>query len=247
MYVPWGLRPTMASMNSIASENVPSPAEPKRGEASSASPAAAPAAAEPRVASLATALRRARLHNASRAEALSEVRGAEIVRLEVLRDAIEPVLEQLPDGCDLFDVAISPSERPRLFIDQLGFIEIGRDGRGYRFLQDTRHGRIQICESEKSEAIVEAVTAYIAHRLIEREKALAFDFASGATAAEAARAAVTSAVEAAPPSPRAESQAPEDGGRAMQSYLLLWEAIGAIVAFGLLTALGLWFYGLGRF
>ena len=237
----------MASMNNIAGENGPSPAEPKRGEPSVAPPAAAPTAGEPRVASLATALRRARLHNASRAEAISDIRGAEIVRLELLRDAIEPVLEQLPDGCDLFDVAISPGERPRLFIDQLGFIEIGRDGRGYRFLQDTRHGRIQICESEKSEAIVEAVTAYIAHRLIERDKALAFDFASGATAAEAARAAATSAVQAAPPSPRAESQAPESGGRAMQSYLFLWEAIGATVAFGLLTALGLWFYGLGRF
>ena len=243
---PQGSRLTMASMNNIAGENGPSPAEPKRGEPSVASPTAAPTTGEPRVASLATALRRARLHNASRAEALSDIRGAEIVRLELLRDAIEPVLEQLPEGCDLFDVAISPSERPRLFIDQLGFIEIGRDGRGYRFLQDTRHGRIQICESEKSEAIVEAVTAYIAHRLIEREKALAFDFASGATAAEAARAAVTNAVEAAPPSPRGESLAPESAGRAIQGYLFVWEAIGAIVVFGLLTALGLWFYGLGR-
>jgi hypothetical protein len=235
----------MASMNQIAGENGPSPAEPKRGEPSGASPAAAPA--EPRVASLATALRRARLQNASRAEALSEVRSAEIVRLELLRDAIEPVLEQLPEGCDLFDVAISPSERPRLFIDQLGFVELGRDGRGYRFLQDTRHGRIQICESEKSEAIVEAVTAYIAHRLIEREKALAFDFASGQTAAEAARAAVTTAPEAEAPSPRGESRTPDDGGRAMQTYLFVWEAIGAIVVFGLLTALGVWFYRLGAF
>jgi len=236
----------MASMNNIAGENGPSPAEPKRGEPSVASQSAAPATREPRVASLTTALRRARLNNAGRAEALSEIRGAEIVRLELLRDAIEPVLEQLPEGCDLFDVAISPSERPRLFIDQLGFIEIGREGRGYRFLQDTRHGRIQICESEKSETIIEAVTAYIAHRLIEREKALAFDFTSGPTAAEAARAAATSAVQAAPPYPRAENQAPENGARAMQSYLFLWEAIGAIVAFGLLTALALWFYGLGR-
>ena len=183
----------MASMNNIAGENGPSPAEPKRGEPSVASPAAAPRGSRASPASRRRCAGRASTMR-SRAEALSDIRGAEIVRLELLRDAIEPVLEQLPEGCDLFDVAISPSERPRLFIDQLGFIEIGREGRGYRFLQDTRHGRIQICESEKSEAIVEAVTAYIAHRLIEREKALAFDFASGATAAEAARAAATSAV-----------------------------------------------------
>jgi hypothetical protein len=231
----------MASMNNIAGENGPSPAEPKRGEPSVASQSAAPATREPRVASLTTALRRARLNNAGRAEALSEIRGAEIVRLELLRDAIEPVLEQLPEGCDLFDVAISPSERPRLFIDQLGFIEIGRDRRDYRFLQDTRHGRIQVCESEKPEVMVEAVTAYIAHRLIEREKALASDFASGATAATAARRAAKTA-EAKPSSPRPESPSPAGRGRAMQAYLYLWEVIGAVLAFGLLTMLGRWFF-----
>ena len=231
----------MASMNNTAGDDGP-PVEPKRVEAPSATPTAGPSL-EPRVASLAAALRQARLDNASRSEALSGIRASEIVRLEVLRDAIGPVLEQLPDDCDLFDVAISPSERPRLFIDQLGFIEIGRDGRGYRFLQDTRHGRIQLCEGEKVEMMVEAVTAYIAHRLIEREKALASDFASGATAAEAARVAATKAAEATPsPSPRPESQQPEARGRAMQAYLYIWEAVGAIVAFGLLTWLGRWFY-----
>jgi len=231
----------MASMNDIASDNGPPPAEPKRAETPSATSAAEPAPG-PRVASLAAALRRARLDNASRSEALSDIRSGEIVRLELLRDAIAPVLEQLPDDCDLFDVAISPSERPRLFIDQLGFIEIGRDGRAYRFLQDTRHGRIQLGESEKAEVMVEAVTAYIAHRLIEREKALASDFASGASAANAARAAATKAAEAEPSSPRAQGQAPRGGGRAMRAYLHLWEAIGAILAFGLMTMLGRWFY-----
>jgi len=230
----------MASMNDIAGDNGPPPAEPKRVETPDAASSRGPAS-EPRVASLAAALRRARHDNASRSEALSDVRSSEIVRLEVLRDAIEPVLEQLPDDCDLFDVAISPSERPRLFIDQLGFIEIGRDGRAYRFLQDTRHGRIQVCENEKAEVMVEAVTAYVAHRLIEREKALASDFASGATAAEAARAAAKAA-ERHPPSPRPEGQAPERRGSAMRAYLHLWELVGAIVVFALLTILGRWLF-----
>ncbi|BDV39116.1 hypothetical protein [Methylocystis bryophila] len=227
----------MAPMNAAGDTALPQ-AEAKRCEASNTTSAAGPAA-EPRVANLSAALRRARLDNASRSEALSDIRGAEIVRLEVLRDAIGPVLDQLPDDCDLFDVAIAPSERPRLFIDQLGFVEIGLDRRVYRFLQDTRHGRIQVCESEKAEVMVEAVTAYIAHRLIEREKALACDFASGATAAEAARAAAMGA-EAEAPAPNAEGQAAQ-GGRAMRTYLFLWEAIGAIVAFGLLAMLGRWF------
>jgi hypothetical protein len=230
----------MASMNDTAGDNAPPPAEPKRTDAPNTTSGAAPAP-EPRVADLSAALRRARLDNANRAEAFSELRGGELVRLELLRDAIEPVLTQLPDDCDLFDVAISPSERPRLFIDPLGFIEIGRERRVYRFLQDTRHGRIQVCESEKPEVMVEAVTAYIAHRLIEREKALASDFASGATAAEAARGAAKAA-NPAPPSPRAEGRAPESGGRIMDAYLYFWEVVGAILAFGLLTMLGRWLF-----
>jgi hypothetical protein len=225
-------------MNDTAGDNTPPPLEPRRTEPASGT---STDAQEPRVASLSAALRRARLDNANRSEALSDLRGGEIVRLEVLRDAIEPVLEQLPEECDLFDVAISPAERPRLFIDQLGFVEIGRDRRVYRFLQDTRHGRIQVCESDKAEVMVEAVTAYIAHRLIEREKALASDFAIGASAAKAARAAAKGA-EAAPPLSRPEGRSPESDGRAMQAYLYLWEVFGAVLAFGLLTMLARWFF-----
>jgi len=47
------------------------------------------------------------------------------------------------------------------------------------------HGRITICESDKPETLVEAITAYIAHRLIEREQALAVDYASGGLAQRA--------------------------------------------------------------
>ena len=39
--------------------------------------------------------------------------------------------------------------------------------------QDTRHGRITLCESEQIDKMVEAVTNYIAQRLIEREQVLA--------------------------------------------------------------------------
>ncbi len=229
----------MASINDTAGDNAPPPLEPKRAELASTT-STEEAAREPRVANLSAALRRARLDNAHRSEALSDIRGGEIVRLEVLRDAIEPVLEQLPEDCDLFDVAISPSERPRLFIDQLGFVEVGRERRIYRFLQDTRHGRILVCESDKVQVMVEAVTAYIAHRLIEREKALASDFASGASAAKAARAAANGA-EAAAPS-HGEARPSQDAGPVLRAYLHLWEVIGAVLAFGLLTVLGRWLF-----
>jgi hypothetical protein len=126
-------------------------------------------------ADLKSALRRARIENAERSEVIGELRGAEIARLEMLQEQLAPVIAQIPDDCDLFDVALVPSGHPRLFIDMIGFVEMGRDRRLYRFLQDARHGRVTLCETEQLDKMVEAVTNYIAQRLIERERALAAD------------------------------------------------------------------------
>ena len=49
---------------------------------------------------------------------------------------------------------------------------MGRDKRIYRFVQDTRFGRIVIAESHDVAAVVDAVTDYVARRMIEREHAL---------------------------------------------------------------------------
>jgi len=49
---------------------------------------------------------------------------------------------------------------------------MGRDKRIYRFVQDTRYGRIVLAESHDVPVIVEAVTDYVARRMIEREHAL---------------------------------------------------------------------------
>jgi hypothetical protein len=129
------------------------------------------------------ALRRARIDDAERTKVVAELRGAEIARLEMLRDEILPVAAEISKDIDLFDIGLVSTERPRLFIDMIGFVEMGHDRRTYRFIQDTRHGRVVIAESERIEPMVEAVTNYIARRLIEREKALAAD----ATLEQAAR------------------------------------------------------------
>lgn len=124
---------------------------------------------------LKAAIRRARIEDADRSEIVAELHGAEIARLEMLEAAIEPVLAQVPEDVDLFDVGLAPGERPRLFIDMIGFVEMGRDRRQYRFVQNMRHGRVVIAETESVEVMTEAIAAYIARRLVEREKALAAD------------------------------------------------------------------------
>jgi len=204
-----------------------------------ATPPLAAAAPKPerRVASLADALRRARVDNADRSQALADLRAAEIARLEMLREALEPVLAQLPKSCDLFDVAVSPGVRPRLFVDQIGYVEMSHDRHTYRFLQDTRHGRIEVCESDDPDTMVEGITAYIAHRLIEREKALAADYASSpGGAAQVARA----AARAAPPRPPQNKRG--WGRRLLRAYIFLTEYLGALLAFGLLALLGRWLW-----
>jgi hypothetical protein len=190
---------------------------------------------EGRGANLSAALRRARIDNAERSSGVADLRGAEIARLEILREQLEPILAQVPRDCDLFDIAISPSERPRLFIDAIGFVEMGHDRRSYRFSQDTRHGLIEICVNDRAENLVEAITAYIAHRLVEREKALASDFASGAGAAQAARAA---ALRAQPWHEAAKGLALPR--KAMEIYLRAVEAIVALVTLILLLTLAGW-------
>jgi hypothetical protein len=52
---------------------------------------------------------------------------------------------------------------------------MARDKRRYRFVQDTRFGRKVLAESNDIDEIVEAVTHYVAARIIERERALAED------------------------------------------------------------------------
>jgi hypothetical protein len=118
------------------------------------------------------ALRRARIEAADRTGVVVELRDAEVARLEILNDALDPLFAQVPEKVDLFDRGISQGETPRLWIDVVAHILMGRDKRIYRFVQDTRFGRIVLAESHDVPAIVDAVTDYVARRLIEREHAL---------------------------------------------------------------------------
>jgi len=122
---------------------------------------------------LAAAVRRARVENAERADAIAELREIELGRLALLECELKPVVRQAPQDVDLFDLTLSRGDRPRVFLDMIAFIEMGRDRRTYRFFQDTLHGRVLIAESPRIDKIVAAVTNYVARRLVERERALA--------------------------------------------------------------------------
>jgi hypothetical protein len=118
------------------------------------------------------ALRQARIEAADRTGVVVDLRDAEVARLEILSEALDPLFVQIPEKVDLFDRGISQGDTPRLWIDVVAHVLMGRDKRLYRFVQDTRFGRIVLAESHEVTVIVDAVTDYVARRMIEREHAM---------------------------------------------------------------------------
>ncbi len=119
------------------------------------------------------ALRKARVDQAERTSIVVDLQDAELARLELLNEALNPVFEEIPPEIDLFDRGISRGDTPRLWIDAVTHVDMGRDKRVYRFLQDTRFGRKVLAETGNVVEVVEAITKYLAQRIIERERALA--------------------------------------------------------------------------
>jgi hypothetical protein len=169
------------------------------------------------------ALQRARIEAAERGQSVVAVRDADFARLELLKDALQPVVADVPADVDLFDLAIAPGEPPRLFIDMVAHVAIDRDRRLYRLVRDTRSGRQVLAESADQKLIVAAATAYIARRMVEREQILA---------------------ESSPEPPVAEMPGePEPGSAsvpepvARRLLLLLAFLVGAVLGAGLMVAL----------
>ncbi len=121
------------------------------------------------------AVRDARVEAAERSGVVVDLRDADVARLELLNEALDPLFAEIPKNVDLFDRGISKGDTPRLWIDVIAHIEMGRDKRQYRFVQDTRYGRAVLAESYEIAEMKTAVTRYVARRLIERERALSDD------------------------------------------------------------------------
>jgi len=135
------------------------------------------------------AMHQARVEAAERTSVVVDLRDAEVARLELLNEALDPLFAEIPPEVDLFDRGVSGGETPRLWIDAVAHVVMGRDKRGYRFLHDSRMGRHVLAESHEIPDIVAAVTTYVARRMVERQRALDGDpdLLSRAPPSEAAR------------------------------------------------------------
>jgi hypothetical protein len=249
---------TLRDLNGERMDHSPEPTRPESDAESDAWGGLARAKSAP---VLQAALRRARADNAERSEAIGDLRDAEHARLDILRERLQPIFDEIPEDCDIFDLGLAPGARPRLFIDMIGFIELGRDGRSYRLLQDSRHGRLTLCETDSIDVIARAVADYIARRLVEREKALAADAQFGRAAAPTAR---ERAYSPARPARFADTDAHDRVERASRSvggqphaaplprptalrvfarmFVFLIEVVGSAALFGLLAAGVYWLW-----
>jgi hypothetical protein len=138
---------------------------------------------------LKAAMHAARIEAAERTSVVVDLRDAEVARLELLNEALNPLFAEIPSEVDLFDRGISRGDTPRLWIDAVAHVAMGRDKRMYRLLHDTRVGRRVLAESHEIGELVKAVTDYVARRLIDRERALDEDpaFITRVTRPEATR------------------------------------------------------------
>jgi len=121
------------------------------------------------------AVRDARIEAAERSGVVVDLRDADVARLELLNEALDPLFREIPDDVELFDRGVSKGDVPRLWVDVVAHVEMGGDKRQYRFVQDTRYGRAVLAESYEVPVLVDAITRYVARRLVERERALSDD------------------------------------------------------------------------
>lgn len=124
---------------------------------------------------LADAIREVKNAAADRDDVVIEMREAERMRLELFAAEIAPIISEVPQEMDLFDFAISQGLQPRFWIDATSHVSMGRDKRTYRFLKDTRLGRVVMAESSDMKPVADQVTRYLAERIVERQRLMEGD------------------------------------------------------------------------
>lgn len=180
---------------------------------------------------LADAVRAAKIAAAQRTDIVVDIREADRARLEIFAEALQPIIDAVPPGDELFDFMLSGGPQPRFWIDGTAQVMMARDRRTYRFVRETRLGRVTLAESTESHAIVDRVTDYVAERIVERDKALAVHDGLGYRASERLAPSMGAASSAANDDPLRMPARPRSTDFVIA---LSWLMIGIVVGVGLL-------------
>ena len=129
-----------------------------------------------RVVDLKQVIREVRVAHAERNDVVADLAEAEQARLELLSETLDGVFEALPPDHEQLLLGVLPGRPPRYWVDATSFVVMARDKRQYQFVKDTRVGRTILAESAGVETIADAVTRYVAERIVEREQAIESDW-----------------------------------------------------------------------
>jgi hypothetical protein len=188
---------------------------------------------------LADAVRGAQIAAADRGDVVVDMKEADLARIEILAHDLTPVFDDVPVDDLQWDFAISKGQQPRLWIDSTSHVMMGRDRRTYRFVRDTRLGRIVVAESPDVQPISEAVTNYIAERIVERQRLMEGERIDLRSAAIYQENQTPGPTEHALVRPSAVSSASARRSRSVVSELvtvLTWFVIGGLAGAGALLA-----------
>jgi hypothetical protein len=120
---------------------------------------------------LQSAIQSVRLEQARQDDALEDLREAERTRLTMLEEALAGVFDDVPESHRDLALSILPGDPPRFWVDATAYVVMARDKRTYRFVKDTRLGRTVLYEGEDVEGAADAVTRYVAERIVEKQRA----------------------------------------------------------------------------
>ena len=119
------------------------------------------------------AMDKARSKESAQFDAISALRDARSLRLQLLRDELSVVVAASPEARENFNIALSPGEPQRLWIDLITSVVMEPDPRTYRLVEDVHGGRVTLFETADRAEMIEQIKQHMAHRIISRERRMA--------------------------------------------------------------------------
>jgi hypothetical protein len=119
------------------------------------------------------ALGSARVKEAAHFEAALDIRDAQTLRLQVLKDELAPIVASKRDAQDFFALALVPGDPPRLWLDLISSVVMAPNPRTYRLIEDTDRGREILLETTDRAQMLERIREHMAHRTVARARLMA--------------------------------------------------------------------------
>ncbi len=115
-------------------------------------------------------VRRARLAQAAHFDAVAGIRDAQTLRLAALNDELVQKMREEPRLAALLPLQMDSGFPPRLWLDDISYVEMEPDPRTFRLVRQDPAGHVTVAETRELREMVARIRTYASHRLIEAER-----------------------------------------------------------------------------